>query len=102
MRFAIAAALCLCLLPAQDKPKSAVDKPALEAYIRHLLAVIPEVQVKIDDPKPSAIPELDVFHFTYGPARRTKRSMSPRTASTSFAAWFTTWPRIRFRKISTS
>ncbi len=69
MRFAIAAALCLCLLPAQDKPKSTVDKPALEAYIRHLLAVIPEVQVKIDDPKPSPIPtlqELDV-HFTYGP-----------------------------------
>jgi protein-disulfide isomerase len=69
MRFAIVAALCLSLLPAQDKPKSAVDKAALETYIRHLLAVIPEVQIKIDDPKPSPVAtlqELDV-HFTYGP-----------------------------------
>jgi protein-disulfide isomerase len=68
MRFALVAALCLCLLPAQDKPKSALDKTALEAYVRHLLAVIPEVQVKIDDPKPSpaaGLLEVDV-HFTYG------------------------------------
>jgi protein-disulfide isomerase len=68
MRLAILAALCLCLLPAQDKPKSAVDKVALETYIRHLLAVIPEVEIKIEDPKPSpvaSLQELDV-HFTYG------------------------------------
>jgi protein-disulfide isomerase len=68
MRFAIAAVLCLSLLPAQEKPKSALDKAQLEAYVRHLLAVIPEVQVKIDDPKPSAVSDLlkvDV-HFTYG------------------------------------
>jgi protein-disulfide isomerase len=78
MRFAALTALCLCLLPAipaQDKPKSApvsaavsaLDKTQLEAYVRHLLAVIPEVQVKIDDPKPSSTPDLlevDV-HFTY-------------------------------------
>ena len=40
---------------------------ALEAYVRHLLAVIPEVQVKIDDPKPSATPDLEQVdvHFTY-------------------------------------
>ncbi len=68
MRFLIAAAaLSLCLLPAQDKPKSAFDKPTFEAYIRHLLAVIPEVQVKIDDPQPAAagFQRIDV-HFTYG------------------------------------
>ncbi|HUJ50513.1 MAG TPA: thioredoxin domain-containing protein, partial [Bryobacteraceae bacterium] len=67
MRFAIAAALSLCLLPAQDKPKSAFDKPTLEAYVRHLLAVIPEVQVKIDDPQPdqAGLQRVDV-HFTYG------------------------------------
>lgn len=68
MRFVLLAALCLSLLPAQEKPKSGVDKAALETYIRHLLAVIPEVQVKIDDPKPSSVSdlqELDV-HFTYG------------------------------------
>jgi protein-disulfide isomerase len=74
MRFALLTALCLCLLPAipaQEKPKpapvSALDKTQLEAYVRHLLAVIPEVQVKVEDPKPSSTPDLlqvDV-HFTY-------------------------------------
>jgi protein-disulfide isomerase len=73
MRFAVLTALCLCLLPAipaQEKPKpaptSALDKTQLEAYVRHLLAVIPEVQIKIDDPKPSAPDLLQVdVHFTY-------------------------------------
>ena len=87
MRFLIAAvALSLCLLPAQDKPKSAFDKPTFEAYVRHLLAVIPEVQVKIDDPKPgprAGLQQVDV-HFTYGAARKTRRSSLPRTARTSF------------------
>jgi protein-disulfide isomerase len=74
MRFVFLTALCLCLLPAipaQEKPKSApvsaLDKTQLEAYVRHLLAVIPEVQVKIDDPKPgpgSDLLQVDV-HFTY-------------------------------------
>ena len=78
MRFALLTALCLCLLPAipaQEKPKpasvsapvSALDKTQLEVYVRHLLAVIPEVQIKVDDPKPSSTPDLlqvDV-HFTY-------------------------------------
>ena len=74
MRFAVLTALSLCLLPAihaQEKPKpasqSALDKAQLEAYVRHLLAVIPEVQVKIDDPKPSPASDLlqvDI-HFTY-------------------------------------
>lgn len=67
MRFALTAALSLCLLPAQEKPKSALDKAQMETFVRHLLAVIPEVQVKIDDPKPSVVPSLlqvDV-HFSY-------------------------------------
>jgi protein-disulfide isomerase len=74
MRFAALTALCLCLLPAifaQEKPKStpvtAMDKTQLEAYVRHLLAVIPEVDIKIDDPKPSPTSDLlqvDV-HFSY-------------------------------------
>jgi protein-disulfide isomerase len=74
MRFAVLTALCLCLLPAifaQEKPKSAaisaLDKAQFETYVRHLLAVVPEVAVKIEDPKPSSTPELlevDV-HFTY-------------------------------------
>jgi protein-disulfide isomerase len=67
MRFALVAALSLCLLPAQEKPKSALDKTQMEAFVRHLLAVIPEVQVKIDDPKPSPVPNLLQMevHFTY-------------------------------------
>ena len=74
MRCALLASLSLSLLtllPAQEKPKSApastLDKTHMEAYVRHLLAVIPEVQVKIDDPKPSDtsdLQEVDV-HFNY-------------------------------------
>jgi len=67
MRFALIAALSLSLLPAQEKPKSALDKTQMETFVRHLLAVIPEVQLKIDDPKPSMVPNLlqvDV-HFSY-------------------------------------
>jgi protein-disulfide isomerase len=67
MRLALIAALSLSLLPAQEKPKSALDKTQMETFVRHLLAVIPEVAVKIDDPKPSMVPSLlqvDV-HFTY-------------------------------------
>lgn len=74
MRSLVLAALALSLLtllPAQEQPKSAaplaLDKPQMEAYVRHLLAVIPEVQVKIDDPKPGPTPtiqEVDV-HFSY-------------------------------------
>lgn len=67
MRFALIAALCASLLAAQEMPKSALDKAQMEAFVRHLLAVIPEVQVKVDDPKPSAVPDLlrvDV-HFSY-------------------------------------
>jgi protein-disulfide isomerase len=69
MRFLFAAALCLLPLAAADAPKSALDKPTLEAYVRHLLAISPEVQVKIDDPKPAGVADMrqvDV-HFTLGP-----------------------------------
>jgi protein-disulfide isomerase len=68
MRFALVAALCLCLLPAQEKPKTGLDKAAMEAYVRHLLAVIPSVQIKVDDPKPSQVPNLQQVdvHFVFG------------------------------------
>jgi protein-disulfide isomerase len=74
MRSLVLAALALflfTLLPAQNTPKSApsasLDKAKMEGYVRHLLAVIPEVQVKIDDPKPSSTPDLSQVdvHFTY-------------------------------------
>jgi len=74
MRFAVSAFLSLSLLTvlsAQDKPKSSptstFDKAHFEAYVRHLLAVIPDVQVKIDDPKSASTPDLQEVdvHFTY-------------------------------------
>ena len=74
MRLAVLASLFLSLLtilPAQEKSKSAatstLDKTRMEAYVRHLLAVLPEVQVKIDDPKPSGTSDLHevAVHFTY-------------------------------------
>ena len=51
--------LCLLgalLLVAADAPqKSALDKPTLEAYVRHLYLLRPELTVKVLDPKPSEL-----------------------------------------------
>lgn len=54
----LAAVLALALLPAgfaiaQKKPKSALDKSALEAYLRHVELYRGTVTYKIDDPRPS-------------------------------------------------
>ena len=68
MRFLLAAVLCACALSAQTKPPSAFDKPTLEAYLRHVLALPAEVEFKIDDPKPSPLPgtkEVNV-HLSLG------------------------------------
>ena len=55
-----AISLCLLgalLLGAADAPqKSAFDKPTLEAYVRHLFLLQPQLTVTIGDPKPSALP----------------------------------------------
>src|SRR5437868_8148517 len=55
-----AISLCLLgalLLGAADAPqKSAFDKPTLEAYVRHLYLLQPQLTVTIGDPKPSALP----------------------------------------------
>jgi protein-disulfide isomerase len=76
----IAGVLIFCLgLTAQTKPaataakppaveKSAFDKATLEAYLRHVELVIPQVSMKIDDAKPST--ELPGFfdvwvHLSY-------------------------------------
>jgi protein-disulfide isomerase len=58
MRFLLSGVLCAFALTAQVKAPSAFDKPTLEAYVRHLLAMSPEVQVKIDDPKPAPIADM--------------------------------------------
>jgi protein-disulfide isomerase len=55
-------AISLCLLgalllgAADAPPKSAFDKPTLEAYVRHLYLLNPQLQVAVGDPKPSDLP----------------------------------------------
>src|SRR5205809_7226989 len=54
--------LLVCLLlpiaqPAADK-KSALDKPTLEAYVRHLFVWGPQIKVEISDAKPAALPGM--------------------------------------------
>ncbi|HRJ18665.1 MAG TPA: DsbA family protein [Bryobacteraceae bacterium] len=77
MRFlTVAAALCLSAGAAlfsqtpAPAPKSALDKPTLEAYIRHLLLWNPQIQVAISDPKPAPMPGYQEFTVTgsYGQA----------------------------------
>ncbi|HLJ18065.1 MAG TPA: DsbA family protein [Bryobacteraceae bacterium] len=54
------------------KKKPAVDKTALEAYLRHMELWMPQITVKIDDPKPSPLPgfyEVDV-HLSFGKASK--------------------------------
>jgi protein-disulfide isomerase len=55
-----AISLCLMgalLLGAADAPqKSAFDKPTLEAYVRHLYLLPPQITVTISDPKPANLP----------------------------------------------
>jgi len=52
-------AISLCLLgalllgAADAPPKSAFDKPTLEAYVRHLYLLQPQLTVTVGDPKPS-------------------------------------------------
>jgi protein-disulfide isomerase len=49
--------LIALLLGAADAPqKSAFDKPTLEAYVRHLFLLQPQLTVTIGDPKPSTLP----------------------------------------------
>jgi len=62
MKIAAAFLLLVFSLSAQAPApaKSALDKPTLEAYLRYAELWIPQVTVKIDDPKPSAA--LDGFY----------------------------------------
>lgn len=56
-------------LPAQQKapdpaPKTAYDKAALEAYVRHLFLWTPQINVAVSDPKPSSIAGLQQVTVT--------------------------------------
>ena len=58
IRVLVLACLMLPLAqPAADK-KSALDKPTLEAYVRHLFVWGPQIKVEISNPKPSPLPGL--------------------------------------------
>jgi protein-disulfide isomerase len=46
----------LSLISADTPPKSAFDKPTLEAYVRHLFLIAPQITVAPGDPQPSDLP----------------------------------------------
>src|SRR5690348_5488056 len=46
----------LLLLSAETPQKSAFDKPTLEAYVRHLFLIQPNITVTVADPKPTDLP----------------------------------------------
>ena len=52
----LAAALLLAApVSAQTQKKSALDKGVMEAYIRHLFVLKPEIKVQVADPKPAQV-----------------------------------------------
>jgi protein-disulfide isomerase len=58
LRFLLLAGLLLSVAqPAVDK-KSALDKPTLEAYVRHLFVWGSQIKVDISDPKPAPLPGM--------------------------------------------
>src|SRR6266481_6392712 len=57
LRLVLLACLLLPLAQPADK-KSALDKPTLEAYVRHLFVWGPQIKVEISDPKPTALPGM--------------------------------------------
>ena len=54
--------------PAQDTKKSALDKPTLEAYVRHLMVMDSRVTVQISDPQPADLPGFvqETVHASIG------------------------------------
>ena len=54
----IVSVLTFAALGAEPAKKSALDKPTLEAFIRHLLLWGPEVKIEISDPQKSPLPGL--------------------------------------------
>jgi protein-disulfide isomerase len=52
----LAAAVMLAApISAQNQKKSALDKAVLEAYVRHLYVLKPEIKVQVADPKPAKV-----------------------------------------------
>ncbi|MEP7367653.1 MAG: hypothetical protein ABI972_30710, partial [Acidobacteriota bacterium] len=53
---AVAALWAQAPAAAPPKPKSAYDKPTLEAYLRHLFLYLPNIKLDISDPKDIGVP----------------------------------------------
>ena len=49
-------AICAAQSSTTPPKVSALDKPTLEQYVRHLFVWGPQIQVKVSDPKPSSLP----------------------------------------------
>ena len=52
--FSLAVLLAGFALSGAETPKTAFDKPTMEAYLRHLFVLPPNLTVTVNDPKPSA------------------------------------------------
>ncbi len=64
-----AVALAQNVPPASATKKSALDKGALEAYVRHLYVLDSRISVKVSDPKPSELSGFveETVHASMGP-----------------------------------
>lgn len=68
MRYLTMALLCLMPVLGAEAPKNFLDKPTMEAYLRHLLPFSPQVQIQVQDPAPSPVAGLKKVKvkYTYG------------------------------------
>jgi protein-disulfide isomerase len=59
----------LLLISADTPQKSAFDKPTMEAYVRHLFLIAPQITIAAGDPKPSDLPgfKLVKVRLSQGP-----------------------------------
>ena len=74
IRLLSVASLLTLVAQSADVKSSALDKPTLEAYIRHLFVWGPQIKIAIANPKPAPIPgmlEVDV-EASAGEARQTE------------------------------
>src|SRR3982074_1029601 len=56
LRLLTLASVLLPLAQSDTVKKSALDKPTLEAYVRHLFVWGPQIKVEVGEAKPTAIP----------------------------------------------
>lgn len=70
IRLSFVFAAAVAALQGQAPKKSAFDKPTFEAYLRHMELWVPQINVRIDDPKPSPLPGFEQVevHLSYGAA----------------------------------